>query len=125
MKGHLLMSAKERARKVEFEGVREGGMTIVDASEKLGLSYRHCRRSYKRFREQGDAGLVYRNRGRTSNRAKPLEFREAVFAPYRERYEGLRKIADSDRYDIPSTIDDPTVLTDIAEDIKSAGYGSR
>lgn len=35
----------------------------------------------------------------------------------------MRKIADGDRYDIPSTIDDPTVLTDIAKDIKSAGYG--
>jgi hypothetical protein len=89
MEGHLVMSAKERRKKVEFEGVGEARMTIVDASEKLGLSYRHCRRSYKRFREQGDAGLVHRSRGRTSNRAKPPEFREAVLARYRERYEGF------------------------------------
>ncbi len=63
MEGYLLVSAKERRKKVEFEGVGEARMTIVDASEKLGLSYRHCRRSYKRFREQGDAGLVRRSRG--------------------------------------------------------------
>ena len=63
MEGHLLMSSKELRKKVEFEGVGAGRMTIVDAAEKLGLSYRHCRRSYKRFREQGDAGLVRRRRG--------------------------------------------------------------
>ena len=89
MEGHLVMSAKERRKKVEFEGVGEGRMTIVDASEKLGLSYRHCRRSYKRFREQGDAGLVHRSRGRTSNRAKPQEFKDAVLARCHERYEGF------------------------------------
>jgi hypothetical protein len=27
MEGHLVMSAKERRRKVEFEGVREGRLT--------------------------------------------------------------------------------------------------
>jgi len=89
VEGHLVMSAKEREWKVEFEGVREGRMTIVDVSEKLGLSYRHSRRIYKRFREQGDGGLVHGNRGRTSNRAKPPEFREAVFARYRQRYDGF------------------------------------
>ena len=89
MEGHLVMSVKERRKKVEFEGVGAGRMTIVDASEKLGVSYRHCRRSYKRYREEGDAGLVHRNRGRTSNRAKPPEFREAVLARYRDRYEGF------------------------------------
>ena len=89
MEGHLVMSRKERRKKVEFEGVVAGRMTIVDASEKLELSYRQCRRSYKRYREEGDGGLVHRNRGRTSNRAKPPEFREAVLARYRERYEGF------------------------------------
>jgi len=89
MEGHLLMSARERRKKVEFEGVREGRMTIGDASERLGLSYRQCRRSYKRFREEGDAGLVHRSRGRQSNRAKPQEFKDAVLARYCERYDGF------------------------------------
>jgi hypothetical protein len=89
MEGHLLMSAKERRRKVEFECVREGRITVVVASEKLDLSYGHCRRIYKRFREEGDVGLVHRSRGRASNRAKPPEFREAVLARYEECYEGF------------------------------------
>ncbi len=89
MEGHLMMSAKERRRKVEFEGVRKGRLTIKEAAARLELSYRHCRRSYKRFREQGDVGLVHRRRGRPSNRAKPPEFREAVLLRYQERYEGF------------------------------------
>ena len=88
MKGHLMMSAKERRRKVEFEGVREGRQTIKEASERLGLSYRHCRPSYKRFRAQGDKGLVHRSRGRPSNQAKPRQFHEAVLERYSDRYKG-------------------------------------
>jgi molybdenum-dependent DNA-binding transcriptional regulator ModE len=89
MGGHLLMSEKERRRKVEFEGVVESRMTIREASGKLGLSYRQSRRSYKRYREQGDRGLVHRSRGQPSNRARPAEFRRGVLERYRERYEGF------------------------------------
>ena len=89
MEGHLVMSAKERHRKVEFECVRRGRLTIKEAAERLKLSYRHCRRAYKRFREEGDVGLVHRRRGQHSNRAKPLAFKEAVLLRYQERYEGF------------------------------------
>jgi transposase len=89
MEGHLVMSAKERRRKVEFECVRKGRQTIKDAAMRLELSYRHCRRSYKRFREEGDVGLVHRRRGRPSNRSKPQAFKEAVLSRYQERYEGF------------------------------------
>lgn len=89
MEGHLVMSAKERRRKVEFESVREGRLSIKEAAGRLDLSYRHCRRAYKRFREEGDVGLVHRRRGQRSNRAKPEAFKEAVLLRYRERYEGF------------------------------------
>jgi transposase len=83
------MSKKERRRKVEFEGVREGRMTLKEAASKLGLSYRQCRRSYRRFCKEKDAGLVHRRRGQRSNRAKPEAFKEAVLERYRERYGGF------------------------------------
>ena len=69
--------------------MRKGGLTIKEAAVRLELSYRHCRRSYKRFREEGDVGLVHRRRGRPSNRAKPAAFKEAVLLRYQERYEGF------------------------------------
>jgi len=37
MRGHLVMSKKERERKVEFEGVQEGRMTIKEAAAGPGL----------------------------------------------------------------------------------------
>jgi hypothetical protein len=89
MEGHLVMSAKERRRKVEFEDVRKGRQTIKEAAMRLELSYRHCRRAYKRFGEKGDAGLVHRRRGQRSNRAKPPALKEAVLLQYRKRYEGF------------------------------------
>lgn len=89
MKGHLTMSGKERRRKSVFNEVQEGRLTLREASEKLGLSYRQCRRSYRRFGEEGDAGLVHRSRGRRSNRRLPQELRDRVVKRYRERYEGF------------------------------------
>lgn len=89
MGGHLLMSVKERRRKVEFEGVREGRLTIKEAATKLGLSYRQCRRSYKRFCDEGDAGLAHRRRGQRSNRARPEAFKQEALRRCRERFEGF------------------------------------
>ena len=97
MEGHLVMSAKERRRKVEFEGVVGGRLTIKEAAARLRLSYRQCRRSYRRFREEGDAGLVHRRRGRISNRAKPEAFKEAVLWRCRERYEGFGPVLIMDK----------------------------
>lgn len=89
MEGHLLMSAKERRRKSEFEEVKAGRLTLRAVSQRLGLGYRQCRRAYRRFCAQGDAGLVHRSRGRRSNRRFPQVFRRKVLARYRERYENF------------------------------------
>ena len=83
------MSAKERKRKLVFDGVKQRRLTLVEAAEVLGLSYRHCRRSYRRFAEEGDSGLVHRSRGRPSRRGKPEGFKRAVVRRYAERYQPL------------------------------------
>ena len=44
MEGLLLMSEKERERKVEMERIVEGTMTIREAARRLRLLYRQCRR---------------------------------------------------------------------------------
>lgn len=48
MGGHLLVSEKERRRKVVLEGVWEGRLSLRKAAERLGISYRHGRRVMKR-----------------------------------------------------------------------------
>jgi transposase len=89
MGGHLLMSGKERLRKVILEGVKEGRLTIREASARLSISYRQGKRIYRRYLREGDEGLMHRGRQRPSNRAKPAAVREKAIARYRERYEGF------------------------------------
>lgn len=75
---HLTMSASERERLKLFERVKRDELSLTEASEIGGLSYRQTRRMYKRYREEGDRGLVHRARGRLSNRAQPAEFKATV-----------------------------------------------
>jgi len=84
--GPLAMSQKERVRLVMMSRVEEKVMTIKEAAEVVGVSYRQGRRIYKRYVSEGDKGLIHRNRGRPSNRSKSSEFKEIVLALYREQY---------------------------------------
>lgn len=89
MEGHLLMSAKERQRKVIVSSVETGGMSLAEASVVLGVSRRQMTRIYGRYCREGDAGLVHRSRGKASNRGKPTAFRTRVLTRYREVYAGF------------------------------------
>lgn len=82
----IRMSLKERRRLELLSRVRDGKLTLVKASELMGLSYRQAKRVWARYREQGDAGLVHRLRGRPSNRRRDESKREAVLNAYREKY---------------------------------------
>jgi transposase len=66
--------------------IKEKAMTIREAVEVMGISYRQGRRIYKRYVSEGDKGLVHRNRGRPSNRSKSSELKRKVLALYREQY---------------------------------------
>src|SRR5678815_3281813 len=64
-------------------------MTLVAAAGVLRLGYRQMKRVWSRYRDQGDAGLVHRGRGRASNRAKGKELKEKILQRYEERYAGF------------------------------------
>ncbi len=80
------MSRKERKRLETFSRVKLGGMTLVEASELLGLSYRQTKRAWSRYQSEGDAGLVHRLRGRAPNRHSPEETKQQALALYRQQY---------------------------------------
>ena len=81
------MSTRERKRLVVMAGVQRQELTLLQASGLLGLGYRQVKRVWRRYREQGDAGLVHRLRGRPSARRKPARVRTEVLALYgEERY---------------------------------------
>ena len=84
--GTISMSRKERKRLEAFSRVKMGGMTLVEASEVLGLSYRQTKRAWSRYQNEGDAGLVHRLRGRAPNRHAPEKTKQRSLALYRQRY---------------------------------------
>ena len=84
----LRMSGKERSWLVELRQVLDGKEALKDAQAKLGGSYRNAKRKLKRFREEGDSGLVHRGRGRPSNRAKPDGMKASALGYYRDHLMG-------------------------------------
>lgn len=84
--GVLKMSSWERKRMDLMSRVKEGLLKLVKAAELCGLSYRQMKRVWKRYKTEGDAGLVHRGRGRTSNRQIDDVFRKRVLDRYQTRY---------------------------------------
>ena len=81
------MSRKERDRLTIMAGVKEQELTLVQASELMGVCCRQSKRIWRRYQDDGDAGLVHRLRGQPSARRKPAELRAQALARYaEERY---------------------------------------
>lgn len=84
------MSRQERERLKIMAGVAEEELTLVTAAGLMGVCYRQGKRIWKRYQEDGDAGLVHRLRGQPSARRKPSDLREQVLGLCGEpRYEGF------------------------------------
>jgi transposase len=83
---NLAMSAKERDRLHVVRSVDAGQLTRPQAAEQLGISVRQVARSLKRYREEGDAGLIHRSRGKPSNRRIEPEVKERVVTLLEEHY---------------------------------------
>ena len=83
----LTMSREERDRITIMAGVKSGELTQVQAAELMGVGYRQAKRVWRRYQDQGDAGLVHRLRGQAGWRRKPAAERAQVLALYAdERY---------------------------------------
>ena len=61
------MSKKELVRVEVLARVRSQELKLVDGASLLRVSYRQAKRLWKRYREEGAAGLKHRSAGRTSN----------------------------------------------------------
>ncbi len=80
------MSRKERTRLEVMARVRDGQVSVVKAAELLELSLRQTRRIVKRYRKQGDAGLMHGLRGKPGNRALEASVKQLALKLYREKY---------------------------------------
>ena len=82
------MSERELKRAAVFLRVAEKAWTLVQAAERMGLSYRQGKRLRKRYGDEGARGLKHRSAGRRSNRAYAEKFRRKVLGLVREKYGG-------------------------------------
>jgi transposase len=83
------MSPKERRRLELLARVRDEELSLVAVAELLPLSYRQCKRLWRRYQEEGDAGLVHRLRGRPSSRRIADATHHRILELYRTQYEGF------------------------------------
>jgi len=85
------MSMLERVRLSLFSRVKNQELSVAEVGRKLGLSERHARRIWKRYRKLGDAGLIHGLRGRVgaAANASKAPLRAQVLARYQECYGGF------------------------------------
>ena len=82
------MSRRELGRVEVLARVRSKQLRVVDTGRLMRVSYRQAKRLWKRYREEGAAGLKHRSAGRPSNRAHDEKFRRKVLRLVREKYGG-------------------------------------
>src|SRR5712692_54509 len=82
------MSKRELGRVEVLARVRSKQLRVVDAARLMRVSYRQAKRLWKRYGEEGAAGLKHRSAGRSSNRAYEEKFRQKVLRHVREKYGG-------------------------------------
>jgi len=82
------MSSKELRRAGVLARVEKEALNLVNAAAILGLSYRQTKRIWRRYREEGAAGLRHRSVGRESGRKKSKKFRLKALRLVRQKYSG-------------------------------------
>jgi transposase len=92
------MSRKEFDRGAVCSRVERRELTLRAAAPLLKLSYRQAKRLYRRYREEGAAGLVHRSVGRVSNHARVAAERERVLEIIQDRYGGKPEAGPGQRF---------------------------
>ena len=82
MANNLVMSQQERDKAAVIKEVDKARLSARDAAERLSLSRRQVFRLLKRYREEGDAGLVHRLRGTSSNHGYAKRLKAQVIELY-------------------------------------------
>ena len=97
MGDYMTIRKKELRRKPFFDAVLEGKMTLVECQEKLKISYRQVKRSFKRYCTEGDEGLCHKSRGKKPCNTYPERYKTKVLATYREKYIGFGPLLASEK----------------------------
>jgi transposase len=85
----ILMKGRDRKRLHVVKQVVEGRLNQQEACEVLGMTDRQMRRIVKRYREEGDKGIIHRLRNRNSNAALSKGLKEEVLRLCRTKFSGF------------------------------------
>jgi len=80
MKWTIAMTQEELNRKTIIEQAQDKRITQREGARRLAVSERHFRRLLKRYRDQGDGGLVSGHRGKPSNNRMKSKIRDKIAA---------------------------------------------
>lgn len=80
MKGDIVLSQKEIQRIRVMEQVMKEVVTLVQASEFIGVSYRQAKRLKGRYRSRGPEGIIHGNRGRNPANALDEAKKELILS---------------------------------------------
>ena len=80
------MSIKEANRLGVMQQIDKKNLSLRQASEELGLSIRHLKRLRKRYRHEGERGLISRRRGQASHNKIPDKVRSKVIEILKDPY---------------------------------------
>src|SRR5246127_910403 len=82
------MTKQELERVGVLARVRSRQLLLVDAGRLMRVCYRQAKRLWRRYREEGAAGLKHRSAGRPSHHAHEQKFRRNVLRLVRAKYGG-------------------------------------
>ncbi len=82
----ILMSARQLQRLKVMNLVEVGKITLKEAGEKIGVSYRQAKRIWKRVEEKGAEGLIHGNTGRSPENRVPDPLREKILELSERKY---------------------------------------
>lgn len=83
------MSRKEINQLTAFERLRNKDINQKQAAEIIGITTRQVRKKYKRYLQNGRAGLVHKNRGVSSPKRYPEDKIEKICILYKSTYQGF------------------------------------
>ena len=82
----LKMTLKEVDRLDIMRRHERKEISLLKASEEIGLSYKQTKRLWKRYKKQGPEGLLSKKRGKPSNNQLSQELKKKVIDHIREKY---------------------------------------
>jgi len=83
----LRFSMSEREQLVTFNRLKRGEITQKGAAKTLGFSTRWVRKKFKRFKEEGDSGLLHKSRGRSSPKKRSKEQVDFILSLFEGHFE--------------------------------------